>query len=282
MSSHERVRLAAQAAETLVILQEQVYETDDGTVVDLTEALATMRARQKTWCAPTLPTLPTLPTRNRGGQAPPLTVVTCATSLSAAWTWRDENPLVLNFASATRPGGGWQSGASTQEESLCRATALYAALEEWEVYALHDARRDPLGVSAVQYVPQVPLLRDVHGRLVSDPPHCAFVSCAAVNFAALRGRSTPPLREALRVMAERIAAVIAVAILQGHRTLVAGAWGAGAFGGDPTQLAELWRAALHDPAGISLERVVFPIPDAWTAQAFETVLSQPLRVTRMR
>ncbi len=37
---------------------------------------------------------------------------------------------VLNFASATNPGGGVKHGSSAQEEALCRCSTLYPCLEQ--------------------------------------------------------------------------------------------------------------------------------------------------------
>jgi uncharacterized protein (TIGR02452 family) len=264
MATSERARLAAQAEEIFAILRDQIYETDDGTIVDLSETLA--RIDIETWQGEDVPRV------NYGGRRSPRIVVTGETSLEAAWARQKENPLVLNFASATRPGGGWRSGAATQEESLCRASALYAALARWDVYALNTAKRDPLYATALQYAARVPLLRDLYGRLVSTVPAVAFVSCAAVNFSALWSRSPADLNVAYKTARARIEAVVATATTRAHRTLIAGAWGTGAFGGDADQMATWWREILLDSRGVPLDTVVFPVPDEWTRTVFASIL----------
>jgi hypothetical protein len=51
-------------------------------------------------------------------------------------------PCALNFASAKNPGGGFQRGATAQEEMLCRVSGLFNCIKgEQEVYAL--AKRNP-------------------------------------------------------------------------------------------------------------------------------------------
>ena len=42
----------------------------------------------------------------------------------------DKLIAVLNFASATNPGGGVKNGSSAQEESLCRCSTLYPTLDQ--------------------------------------------------------------------------------------------------------------------------------------------------------
>jgi uncharacterized protein (TIGR02452 family) len=55
--------------------------------------------------------------------------------------------------------------------------------------------------------------------------------------------------------------VLAIARDRGHRTVILGAWGCGAFEGDPTVVAETARERLNDGHfGGSFDRVVFAIP----------------------
>lgn len=66
---------------------------------------------------------------------------------------------VLNFASATNPGGGVVKGSSAQEEAICRCSTLYPNLKAeraWEkFYAPHRRARDPLHNDDCIYTPGV-------------------------------------------------------------------------------------------------------------------------------
>ncbi len=177
-------------------------------------------------------------------------------------------PAALNFASARSPGGGFQSGARAQEESLCRASALYTCLQGQPFYEHHERQRDPLYSSWVIDAPQVPVFRDDDGRLLDEPWPCAFLTAAAPNVKALRERSPARLAEVGPAYTERIERVLSIAAVAGYRGLVLGAWGCGAFGGDADDVAARFAAALRGPFRGAFEAVVFAILDTSPEERF--------------
>lgn len=181
---------------------------------------------------------------------------------------------VLNFASATHPGGGFLHGARAQEEYLARSSALYACLRDQPMYGFHRDDYDPLYSDYLIYSPAVPVFRGDDGRLLEAPYTVAIITAAAAN-----ANNVPPDRENLirPAMRSRTERVLAAGLRHGHDGIVLGAWGCGAFGNDRRMMAELFREALASEFHGAYAQVIFAIrdwsPDRRFIGPFETAFA---------
>ena len=191
--------------------------------------------------------------------------VTEETSLSAARR-HDEDGLrsvVLNFASATVPGGGFLNGERAQEEYHCRSSALFACQLGGPMYAFHLQQANALRSDAMIYSPDVPVFRDDAHRMLETPFKVAFISAAACDARDVAPLDQPKIPGA---MGARIVKVLAAAQANGHDALVLGAWGCGNFANDPALIADLFRQALEGPFKGAFRHVTFAIVDTTTDQ----------------
>lgn len=258
----DRQRARELGQDTLQILRAGAYIAPSGRIVKI-QSLVTQAVASTRSYPPDAAVAKPAP-----GQYVTSITVTNASTLTAARGLIDgeHRPAALNFASATHPGGGFLSGARAQEESLARASALYACLEHNPMYAWHQARRDPLYSDYALYSPDVPVFREDDGRLLEQPFSCTFITCAAVNSKValeIDPRHGPAIRAA---MAPRIERVLAIGAAHGHTALILGAWGCGAFHNDPNQIASLFKAALDGPYRGTFATVVFAILD-WSPES---------------
>jgi len=168
------------------------------------------------------------------------------TTLQAARRLADAglDPVALNFASAYHPGGGFRSGSRAQEESLAWSSGLYHCIVGHPMYAYNEANRSPLYSDWLLYSPAVPVFREADGALLAEPYACAFITAPAVNAKAVLGRDPTRRDEIRQVMGRRIDRVLAAAAHHGHTAIVLGAWGCGAFGNAPEDIAAAFRDAL--------------------------------------
>jgi uncharacterized protein (TIGR02452 family) len=152
----------------------------------------------------------------------------------------------LNFASACSPGGGFLTGAQAQEESLARASALYACLGAVpEFYAHHRAEPDLRYSDRIIYSPGVPVFRADDGALLDEAYQVAFLTAAAPNAREIARNQPEHLASLPATLRARALRVLRVAAAHGERRLVLGAWGCGVFGNDPAVVAEAFADALR-------------------------------------
>lgn len=94
---------------------------------------------------------------------PARVIVSNKRSLEAAEQYLIYDTCVLNFASATNPGGGVVKGSLAQEESLCRCTTLYESLTArglWKTfYEAHRLQNNPLHNDDCIYTPDVVVIK---------------------------------------------------------------------------------------------------------------------------
>lgn len=201
--------------------------------------------------------------------------VTGETTLAAARRLGGD-VAALVFASATKPGGGFRNGAQAQEESLARASALYACQSAApEFYAFHRAQRDLLYSDRVIYSPDVPVFRADDDALLPAAYPVTFLTAAAPNLGAILANGQGTQDSVPAVLATRAARILQVTAAHRHRRLVLGAWGCGVFGNDPAVVAGVFARLLREAA--SFDHVVFAVydsrPGAPARAAFADILS---------
>lgn len=178
--------------------------------------------------------------------------VTEESTLAAARRWVVErgrsDTAALNFASARNPGGGWLGAARAQEESIARASALVPSLETAPLYYEANRReRSLLYTDHLIHSPGVPVFRDDEGALLQEAYCVSFITSPAPNVGAL-GQNQPERLPLVRpTLLRRARQVLKAAAVHGHRALVLGAWGCGAFRGDPQVVAGVFAEVLKEP-----------------------------------
>ncbi len=155
--------------------------------------------------------------------------------------------LVLNLASATRPGGQTRKGASAQEEDLCRRTSLLLSLESdgaKRYYEYNNAQKTRMGSDGVMLSPNVAVIKDASAELLCEPFPISVMSCAAPMVRlGLEGMSQ---QEYEAMLYKRIGGMLLVAASQGYRHLILGAFGCGVYGNDAALVSDLFARAIRD------------------------------------
>lgn len=195
---------------------------------------------------------------NKHNQAAKI-IVSRLRSFEAATQYIGKRIAVLNFASATNPGGGVENGASAQEECLCRVSTLYPCLTEQKMrdcfYTPHRKNGNALHNDDIIYTPNVLVIKDDDHNLLSEPFSVDVISCAAPN---LRERPSNQYNtgdtikvqisdnELLALHEKRARKIFSSAIANGVEILILGAFGCGAFQNDPHIVAQAYKNVLPD------------------------------------
>ena len=156
--------------------------------------------------------------------------------------------LVLNMANATRVGGGWLSGAESQEEYLFRRTDLHKTLTD-NLY--------PMMKDQVIYSPRVHILLNDKYVLFKESLKVSFISVAAVKdpYITHDGNLT---HYNWMEMYFKIKMIFHIAALNKHDCLILGALGCGAFHNPPHIIAEIFCDITTEYCGY-FKKIIFAI-----------------------
>lgn len=184
-------------------------------------------------------------------------IVSQLRSFEAAAQYIGKRTAVLNFTSATNPGGGVEKGASAQEECLCRVSTLYPCLADQKMrasfYTPHRKNGNALHNDDIIYTPNVLVIKDDDHNPLSEPFSVDIISCAAPN---LRERPSNQYNtgdtvkvqisgdELLKLHEKRASKIFSSAIANGIEILILGAFGCGAFCNDPYIVARAYKNVL--------------------------------------
>jgi len=172
----------------------------------------------------------------------------------------------LNFASARNQGGGFLSGALAQEEDLCRCSGLYTCLKTKPIFYNENILCDHnLYLDNMIYSPKVPFFRNEHNVFLEQPFELSLISSPAPNLTTMSAedRESENGQDVIyNTLYSRAKRILNVAAASGHKNIILGAWGCGAFGNDPKQVAVIFLDALQNvPA---FEHVCFAVYDTRT------------------
>lgn len=182
---------------------------------------------------------------------------------------RGLNPCVMNLADAYTACGMYKRGSRAQEEHLCRTTTLSRSLFQFfkgttkaQAQYSVDANVEVKSIAYPMdlnyggiYSPGVTVFRNAEDlfSLLDEPFKIAVVSVAALDFNEKHGKnleykaadgSISP--EGVEIMKNKIRTIYRAALANGHDSLVAGAFGCGAFRLPIATVSSLFHEVLNE------------------------------------
>ena len=161
------------------------------------------------------------------------------------------NPAVLNMASFHTPGGGVTRGSAAQEESIFRRTNIFMSLYQFNEIGKQygvDQREEryPLDYNfGGIYTPSVTVFRTPESdgcQLMEHPFTVDVISVPAVKRPRVEnGKLVPWVVDTLK---NKIRQIFDIALENGNDSLVLSAFGCGAYGTPPNEMARLFKEVL--------------------------------------
>lgn len=156
---------------------------------------------------------------------------------------------VLNFASATTPGGGVVRGSNAQEECLCRCSTLYPCLNQEkfqeEFYIYHRELKDVFYDDLMLYTKDVLIFKtDTNFPEMLDEKYWEKVDVITSAAPNLRNIEHPDIDSLKEILYKRIKKILVLGIQNDIEVFVLGAFGCGAFRNPPEIVSNIFHQLL--------------------------------------
>lgn len=157
------------------------------------------------------------------------------------------NPAVLNMASFHTPGGGVERGSAAQEESIFRRTNIFRSLyqfhsvgENYNIKQLEERYPLEMHFGAI-YTPSVMVFKSSENdgcKLLDNPFFIDVITMPAIKKPETEnGKLAAWAKDILKI---KIKQIFDIAITNGNDSLVLSAFGCGAYGTPPDEMAKLF------------------------------------------
>lgn len=191
-------------------------------------------------------------------------IVSKKRSFEAASAYKGKHISVLNFASATNPGGGVTKGASAQEECLCRVSTLYKCISASEIteafhkkhrYALKTGKMNSLYNDDCIQTCDVTVFKSDTAKpaLLSEKDwfDVDVISCVAPNLRYMsqhdkNWKKNVTDKRLFDIYKKRINRVLDIASCAKSDVIILGAFGCGAFANPPELVAKAMHIAIDE------------------------------------
>ena len=181
------------------------------------------------------------------------------------------DPALLNLASAKHPGGGYASGLSAQEESLCRSSNLSVSLFQYGNKKYKDIRESGVPTKEIGYPfdinygaiysHAVTFFRYGKSHLYALRDNifqCDVITVAALSFngkshyadvneLSYRNENGGFTSEGEEIMRNKIRTIYRMGVEHGKDSLILGGFGCGAYKLPVADVAHLFRVVLEEP-----------------------------------
>lgn len=196
-------------------------------------------------------------------------------AIKAFKEFKHQKIAVLDFADYTAIGGGYLHGLMAQEEEICGQSTLYPVLQDNQEYFdwNKEHRNQGLYLDRALYIPDILWAIAPRPLAKTDVIVCAAPRKSRSKYIENPSEKARFFKKANETMLKRMNFVKEIAEKQNVDVLILGAWGAGAFGFDAKEVAEMWQKTFEKPS--TIKTVIYAvIPDKRSnnaVQAFKSI-----------